>query len=337
MNQEQLMNMPENDSTIDNSRSDAAATKSRGGRWLRACFCLLLLAIAICGGWMLLRSDPDLSSSISVGAVDGDSTEDTQPIAEGSLLSRIDQTVIDAAEHPFDPLLEVASKALEKTDETVVDYTAIIVSQVRLRDQLQPEQKMECKIRHARTTGDDQCGLSVYMRFVKPASSDGQEVIWVDGWNEGNLVAHTTGIMNIARFYLKPDSTLAMRNSRYPISDIGFRNLLAKMLETGQRDREHGECEVSIKRNLEIDGRKCVMLEAKHPVKREHFEFHIARIYLDQELEIPLAYEGFLWPETAGGEPLLLEKYFYTNVKINVGLQDSDFDPSNAAYGFPDE
>ena len=196
---------------------------------------------------------------------------------------------------------------------------------------------MDCKIRHARTTGDDLCGFSVYLKFVAPNSSAGQEVIWVDGWNDGNLVAHLTGWQNVVRIYLEPESTIAMRNSLHPIMDIGFRNLLAKVLEKGQQSRELGECEVNVKRNIQIEGRKCVMLEVKHPVKQDEFEFHIARIYLDQELEIPIAYEGFTWPEEQGGEPLLQEKYFYTNLTLNVGLQDIDFDPSNPDYGYPDK
>ena len=310
-----------------------------GRRWLRIILTFLLFAIVAWGGWKLLGPEPDLRSTINVEEIlpDGDSVGDREPLVEGSLLSRIDQATIDAAKHPFDPLLAVAEKALQQTDETVTDYTAIIVSQVRIKGKLLPEQKVACKIRHPRTTGEDQSGLSVYMKFLGPASSADQEVIWVEGQNDGNLIAHTTGLMNLARFHLKPNSMLAMRNSRHPITEIGFRNLMAKIVEQGSRDRKYGECEVTVKRNIGIDGRKCVMLEVMHPVQREHFEFHIARIYLDQEFEIPIAYEGFSWPEEEGGEPVLEEKYFYTELKLNVGLQDSDFDPSNPAYDYPAE
>ena len=308
--------------------------------------CLLLLLVVGWMGWKFLGPQPDLSSSITIGETSDDSQpnddklNDDEPrddvtLVEGSLLSRIDNTVIDAAEHPLDPLLEVAGKGLEHTDEVVVDYTARIVSQVRIKGKLQPEQQIDCKIRHARATGEDQCGFSVYLKFVAPDSSAGQEVIWVDGWHEGNLVAHLTGWQNVMRIYLEPESTIAMRNSLHPIMDIGFRNLLAKVLEKGKQARKRGECEVNVKRNIRIEGRKCVRLEVKHPVKRDDVEFHIARIYLDQELEIPIAYEGFTWPEEQGGEPLLQEKYFYTNLKLNVGLQDIDFGPSNPDYGYP--
>ena len=299
---------------------------------------LLLLLVVSWVGWKFSVPQPDLSSSITIGETsDHDQPHDATTPVEGSLLSHIDSTVIDAAEHPLDPLLKVAGKGLEHTDEFVADYTARIVSQVRVKGKLQPEQQIDCKIRHARTTGDDQCGFSVYLKFVAPDSSAGQEVIWVDGWNDGNLVAHLTGWQNVVRIYLDPESTIAMRNSLHPIMDIGFRNLLAKVLEKGKQDREHGKCEVNVKRNIQIEGRKCVMLEVKHPAKQDDFDFHIARIYLDQELEIPIAYEGFTWPEEQGGEPVLQEKYFYTNLKLNVGLQDIDFDPSNADYSFPDK
>ena len=330
------MSSNENNSTTD-SLASTQPTRARRGRIWKIVVGLLLLVVAIGVVWKLTRPAPDLSSSISVeaGATNGDPVEDGDALAEGSLLSRIDKETIEAAEHPFDPLLEIAAIALEQTDETIADYSGVIVSQIQLNGEKQPEQQMMCKIRHARATGDDQCGLSVYLRILKPEDTAGQEVIWVDGWNEGNLVAHATGWQNVMRFYLQPDSMLAMRNSRHPITNIGFRNLLAKMVEKGNRDREHGECEVTIKRNLEIAGRKCVMLEVKHPVEREHFDSYIARIYLDQELEIPIGYEGYLWPEEEGGEPPLLEKYFYTDLKFNVGLQDSDFDPANEAYDFP--
>ena len=333
------MDTPNTSSTINSSPSDTQGQPRRIAKrscWSRVGWCLLLLIVGWVG-WTRFGPQPDLSSTITVDQTspDGQSTNDDTPIVEGSLLSRIDETTIANAAHPLDPILEVAEQALAQTDNTVADYTARIVSQARVKGNLQPEQQMDCKIRHARTEGDDPCGFSVYLKFVKPQASADQEVIWVDGWNEGNLVAHLTGWKNAMRIYLAPDSMLAMRNSAHPIMDVGFRNLLSKMLEKGKQDREHGECEVNVKRNIQIEGRKCVMLEVKHPVKQDEFEFHIARIYLDQELEIPIAYEGFTWPEEQGGEPVLQEKYFYTNLKINVGLTDIDFDPSNPDYDYP--
>ena len=126
-----------------------------------------------------------------------------------------------------------------------------------------------------------------------------------------------------------------MEGNRYPIRNIGIRNLIVKMAETAEKDLLHGECNVKIKRDVEINGCKCTMLQAVHPKKRDHFEYYIARIYIDDSRNIPIAYEGYLWPEKEGERAQLLEKYYYTDIELNVGLTDEDFDAGNKAYNFP--
>ena len=107
------------------------------------------------------------------------------------------------------------------------------------------------------------------------------------------------------------------------------------MIEKGERDRGHDECVVDIRRDVEIDGDRCTMITITHPVRRDYFEFHQARIYVNDELDLPVGYEGFDWPEKEGGEPVLVERYFYRELSINPGLTDADFDPDNPDYKFP--
>ena len=257
------------------------------------------------------------------------------PEPTGPLIDRITQQTIEDASHPFGPLLELAEECLATIDADIQDYTATLTSQVRVDGELMPEKQLFCKIRHPRTTGDDLAPFSVYTRFLHPANNRGQEAIWVDTWNKGNLVAHLSGLANVKRFYLQPESKYAMDGNLHPIYDIGFRNLIVKMQAVGQNDLQYDECEVRVDRNLEINGRPCVLLEARHPEQRDHFEFHIARIYIDAERRFPLAYEGYEWPTEPGGEPVLIEKYYYTDVQTNVGLVDLDFDPANPDYQYP--
>ncbi|MEL7497014.1 MAG: DUF1571 domain-containing protein [Planctomycetota bacterium] len=252
-----------------------------------------------------------------------------------SLPDRISQEAIDQADHPFDPLLQIGNACIEKIDAEILDYSATLTSQVRINGVLQEPRTIFCKIRHPKDSPDDKCTFSVYTKFVEPDASAGQEAIWVDGWHEGNLVAHITGVANLKRFYLDPNSRLAMNGTLHPIDAIGFRNLLVNMCKVGEQDRKYDECIVTVTKDLQLNGRNCTMFEAKHPVKRDHFEFHIARLYIDNELEIPMAYEGYMWPEEEGGEPVLLERYHYSNVQINIGLEDIDFDPANETYDYP--
>ena len=49
---------------------------------------------------------------------------------------------------------------------------------------------------------------------------------------------------------------------------------------------------------------------------------------------MPIRYEAYDWPTSAGGPPQLIEEYTYINLQLNVGLQDEDFSQSNPKYDF---
>jgi hypothetical protein len=77
------------------------------------------------------------------------------------------------------------------------------------------------------------------------------------------------------------------------------------------------------------------MIEAIHPVPRREFKYHIARIYIDNEYRIPVAYEAYSWPTEPMGEPVLEERFIYTNLKLNNGFTDMDFNAENPAIFKP--
>ena len=88
-----------------------------------------------------------------------------------------------------------------------------------------------------------------------------------------------------------------------------------------------------------IENRVCTCIEVMHPVPRRNFLFHVARIYIDDELNIPIRYEAYDWPENNGGqlvavEENLTEEYTYLNLKLNNGFTNADFDIRNPNYQF---
>lgn len=289
--------------------------------------------------WATPDIDPQKTKPVVVTRPDenpADSTTETAVnLPEGAITASIDQQVIDQADHPFIPLLRVAEQSIAEIDNHVRDYQATLVSQVFVDGILQPKKYLEVKIRHEHTHEGKDVPFSVYTRFLKPESSAGQEAIWVKGWNNDKLIAHATGVLNVKKFHLDPEGALAMEGNRYPIRDIGVRNLIVKMAETARKDQKHDECVVKITRDVKINGCTCTLLEAVHPKQRDYFDFFIARIYIDDARNIPVAYEGYLWPEKEGGEPQLLEQYYYTDIKLNVGLTDEDFNPDNKDYDYP--
>ena len=241
-----------------------------------------------------------------------------------------------AVSHPLDPALKIARDRLDYIKKNIKDYTCIIVKRERVNDELGDYQYMSAKIRQRQEKdGVLEAPFSVYLKFVKPESVAGREVIWVEGQNNGNLIAHEKGLLNIKRLSLDPKGLLAMMGQRYPIYEIGLQNLVDQLIKKGERDRQYGECEVGFFKNAMINKRSCLMIQVVHPVKRPHFDFHKVQIFIDDELNVPVRYAAWLWPESPGEDPPLIEEYTYLDVKINVGSTDKDFDPDNPDYNFP--
>jgi len=213
--------------------------------------------------------------------------------------------------------------------EKIQDYSAIMVKRERHDGKLSNYEYMAIKVRHR--------PFSVYMYFLDPPSLRGQEVIYVAGRNNGKMWAHPPpGLRNklIGTISLDPTSPIAMRGNHYPITELGILNLVQRLLEVGEHDAQYGECEVKFLPGAKINGRSCTCLQVVHPVPRRTFLFHMARIFVDDELSIPVRYEAHDWPREPGGQPELIEEYTYLDVKLNVGFTDADFDIRNPAYGF---
>ncbi len=201
--------------------------------------------------------------------------------------------------HPLDPALEKAREGLEVVRTIVDDYSCILVKRERVNGVLNGHEYIYTEVRNERSqNGVVTTPFSVYMRFLKPANVKGREVIFVKGRNSNKLVARDSSKLFkvMPPIWLNPNGPIAMRGQLYPITDVGIENLIEKLLEKGERDRKRGECEVEFIPDAAINGRKCTILEVKHPIKRPHFDFHVARIFIDDELKLPVRYAAYGWP-----------------------------------------
>jgi hypothetical protein len=249
-------------------------------------------------------------------------------VAQGNAGASDAQAAAPAGQHPLQPALELAQRGLSQLRSTIKDYSCTMVKRERIDGKLNDHEYMFAKVRHE--------PFSVYLYFLSPDSVKGQEVIYVDGRNDGNMFAHAgSGVRAmVGTVTLKPNGALAMQGNRYPVTELGVENLAKRLVEVAEHDKQFGECEVNFYPNAKVNGRVCTCVQVVHPVPRRNFRFHLARVFIDDEYLIPVRYEAYDWPQEQGGQPVLMEEYTYMNVKVNNGFTDADFDPKNSAYKF---
>lgn len=100
------------------------------------------------------------------------------------------------------------------------------------------------------------------------------------------------------------------------------------------KELDPSESLVVFREDQTVGSRPCTVIETTHPHHRPEFMFHQVRVYIDRDLGLPIRFEAYDWPTSPESAPELLEEYTYTNLKLNIGLTDLDFDVSNTNYAF---
>ena len=231
-------------------------------------------------------------------------------------------------EHPLASTVRYARRGLARVEQDIRDYSCKLVKRERIGGRLKPYDTIAMKVRHD--------PFSVYMRFLGPKKARDRECLYVASQNDDLLLAHEgQGLMGrLPSISLDPLGSLAMSGQRYPITEVGIHRLAERLLATAIHDSNYGEAEVKLFPKVKVKGREAMCIQITHPTRRSHFRYHIGRVFVDSELQVPIRYAGYLWPKKPGGKPVLDEEYTYLDLKINNGFTDLDFDRQNPDYNF---
>lgn len=228
--------------------------------------------------------------------------------------------------HPIDPAIQLL-KQCEQKMASIRDYSVIFVRQEMVAGKLTPQTYMQAKFR---------CEpFSVYLKWLQPQA--GKEAIYVQGAFEDQILTHGTGLSKALTGTVRvdPDSPQARQDSRQSIRELGINNLIRRLLRLWEFERRFQQTQVSIS-SVAVNGRPCHLITTVHPVPDDgKFIFHTLKVYIDQELLLPIRTEGYGFPDEPGPEPgQLLECHTYLNLQLNPGFTDRDFSPDNPEYSF---
>jgi hypothetical protein len=206
------------------------------------------------------------------------------------------------------------------------DYTCVFHKRERIDGKLIRPHVMAMRVRTE--------PHGVYLKFLSP--DPGREAIFEPARNTGKIVYHDIGIGRLiaGTILLDPRGSLAMDENRHPISDAGIGNLIEMLLDRWRAELDPSESVVTIHEHARVADRACTLIDTVHPQPGANFMFHKVKVFIDHEHGLPIRFEAYDWPRSAGLEPELVEEYTYSDLKTDVGLGDVDFDAANPRYAF---
>ncbi len=220
----------------------------------------------------------------------------------------------------FDPMDML--RLLDEMDSSyskVNDYVGVFRKQERIDGKLNEAETALLKF---------QKPFKVYMKFTGGPST-GTEALYVEGSYENKLLVRRGGILGVMTLSLDPRGSLAMSENRHPVTELGFGFLLAEFRRNIEPAIRSGELEIVRQSDETFNGRPAIVVEGRcssHGGRKYYSARFI--MHIDKELLLPV---GDVFYD---GNDEMFEDYVFTDVKINVGLTDTDFSRNNKSYRF---
>ncbi len=236
------------------------------------------------------------------------------------------------AEEALRKKVELLQQGLELL-KTRGSYSAEMAKQEVVGGELLEEHRISLKCR--------QQPFSVYLLWH--TGDPGREVLYIEGENQGRLLGHDGGWKaRLPALSLSPDSSLAMRDSRYPVTKVGLAGLSEIMIAVHQEDLQtenYSSCDYQP--HATFNGRDCHAFITVYKTRETSPEYRKSVTLIDREWSVPLSSQHYEWPQRdieGSADELdaatLIESYQYTEIDFDRPLSDDDFDHQNDEYAF---
>lgn len=210
------------------------------------------------------------------------------------------------------PLERVAALAA-----TVQDYTLVMKREQRFE---KPGDEMEHATLFVKHRREPSC---VYMRWIEKPHK-GREMLFCDERYDGKILVHEGGLLGVLTIKIDPKKESKDRGVGFRSPDEIGMFAIERMVE----DAKQRESEPTLSQR-KINGveASCLRFETGAEVPRR-FEVGARELCVDPANNLPLAIR--LWSP----DGTLMEDGTFSQIKLNPGLSDQDFDKENPDYDF---
>lgn len=172
---------------------------------------------------------------------------------------------------------------------------------------------------------------TVFFKYKKPGRyymkwpSDWIELIYAEGRYDNKMVIHGGKLFSFASIAVDP--ALALKYNRHTIKEAGIGHVLELVQANYRQALGDKDASIAYEKDDQVGDRPTWRFKGVFPPSRGYYG-HIVHLDFDQQLRLPVRIEVQGWQDE------FLEAYTYTDLKLNPGLQEADFDIHNAAYHF---
>jgi hypothetical protein len=162
--------------------------------------------------------------------------------------------------------------------------------------------------------------LDVRLEWLDDQGKIDQTAVYRQGFNDGKVLARQSGLLGAlaGKLRLDPSESLALSDSRHPITEVG----LGKIIERTLKDAANPRISSSFAGEETLDGRPSYKFEFTASGNEAVGGLEAARkafIWVDRELKLPVKLELYDAANT------LLERHRFKQVSINQKLSDKTF------------
>jgi hypothetical protein len=226
--------------------------------------------------------------------------------------------------------IELLERGLKRL-QSVTGYVADFRKKEVVGGAMTEPQMMRLKLRHE--------PFSVYMKWTE--GNPGQELLYVEGQNNGEMIVRPGGLKGriLGAIKLNPNGTLAMSESRHPITEVGLLELCQKVLEYRYNESSWIDGYTCTEDSAEFDGRPCYRFTIVYDSPEKRPDYRKSVVWIDREQLYVCKVENYSWPGDASipaarlDAETLVESYSYANIDFETQLAAVDFSTANETYG----
>jgi hypothetical protein len=288
------------------------------------------------GAWRAVCAATPLTLVLCLNSADAQAPRSNRPpqSTTANMSNYRPEMTVPSSNHPLAAVIEYARREQAYLSQTVRDFSCRLVKRERINGILQDLHFIDMVVReHQEQDGQVVVPLSLYLHFLAPKNVVDRRVIYVEGQHAGKILLRNGGRhFDYVITDVDPNSDAAREETLVPVTEIGFNQLLDRMIDVLEKHRQLDPLGQNTKAErisgAKINGRPCNVVRITHAQKVPGLEFHIANVFVDSDLHVPVRVDYSDFPKIEGRPGELIAEYTYTNLELNVNPPDSTFDPS---------